>query len=206
MGQSEIVELESRLDFDLANKNLFLLNNLDVLFTIYRHDDNFLNRLKVHNIRLRVKTVDVNRSVNLAAGNTLVKTMAKFRIIGALVNSNAYNGRMTLSPVKFSPFDVLSFEVNVGGEIFPSFFYNMRWVHVSKSFVRAFMDMHEGTMINRNTSNAITMEQFADGWNFHVFLLTSTLEDNAWMEPVHNCTTTAIVRFKRPIPDPGVSL
>ncbi|KAH7721116.1 CBN-RNR-2 protein [Aphelenchoides avenae] len=247
MGQSEIVELESRLDFDLANQNLFLLNNLDVLFTIYRHDDNFLiqslrqgdtntYRLKVHNIRLRVKTVDVNTAVNLAVGNTLEKTMAKYpvrkteirscyltpgrtefvytvfshtrprRIIGAMVNNNAYNGRLTLSPFKFSPFDVRTFEINVGGEIFPSFSYNMRWVDVPKSFVRAFMDMHEGSMTDRNTTNAVTMEQFADGWNFHVFPLTSTLEDNAWMEPVHNCTTTVIVRFNRPIPDPGVSL
>ncbi|KAH7703364.1 Protein F19G12.2 [Aphelenchoides avenae] len=91
MGQSEIVELESRLDFDLANQNLFLLNNLDVLFTIYRHDDNFLiqslrqgdtntYRLKVHNMRLRVKTVDVNSSVNPAVGNTLEKTMAKYPV------------------------------------------------------------------------------------------------------------------------------
>ncbi|KAH7693730.1 CBN-RNR-2 protein [Aphelenchoides avenae] len=156
MGQSEIVELESRLDFDLANQNLFLLNNLDVLFTIYRHDDNFLiqslrqgdtntYRLKVHNIRLRVKTVDVNTTVNLAVGNTLEKTMAKYpvrkteirscyltpgrtefvytvfshtrprRIIGAMVNNYAYNGRLTLSPFKFFPYDVRTFEINVGG-------------------------------------------------------------------------------------------
>ncbi|KAH7693729.1 hypothetical protein AAVH_39230, partial [Aphelenchoides avenae] len=73
----------------------------------------------------------------------------------------------------------------------------MRWVDVPKSFVRAFMDMHDGTMTDRNTTNAITMEQFADGWNFHDFPLTSTLEDNAWIEPVHNCTTTVIVRFNR---------
>ncbi|KAH7670021.1 CBN-RNR-2 protein, partial [Aphelenchoides avenae] len=46
MGHGQICEFETRLDFDLANQGLYLLNNLDVLFTIYKNDDKFL----VHNL------------------------------------------------------------------------------------------------------------------------------------------------------------
>lgn len=58
----------SRLDFDLGNQELYLLNNLDVHFTIYRSKDSFLlekqravdanyYRLFVHDVKLFAKMI-----------------------------------------------------------------------------------------------------------------------------------------------------
>lgn len=95
VGGNKIVELLTRLDFDLANQNLYLLNNLEVVFTIYKNDDKFLlhyikpspppaqeymYRIKMQKIRLFAKAVDVQPSLNLSIMNTLQKTSAKYPI------------------------------------------------------------------------------------------------------------------------------
>lgn len=88
-GSGKICEIMSRLDFDLANQPLFLLNNLDILFTIYRSDDSFLiqtlkandgnsYRVKLHALKIFVKMVEVTSSVNLAVMNMLSRTSAKY--------------------------------------------------------------------------------------------------------------------------------
>ena len=248
MGQSEVVEFEAPLDFDLANQPLFLLPNVEVLFTIYKHDDNFLiqtllpndtnvYRLKVHNVRLRVKTVEVGSTVNVAVADSLEKTTAKYymrktearscyltpgrtefvynvfanqkprRVILAMVNNHSYNGHIAKNPFNFQPFDVREISLNVGGVVHPTFSYNMRWVDLPKSFIRAYSDMQDATMLEPlNTTNGISLPQFIDGWTFFVFPLSPTLEDNNWMELAQTNSTTLTVRFNRPIPDPGVSL
>lgn len=168
MGQSEIVEFVSRLDFDLANQNQFLLNNLDILFTVYKQDDRFLlqtlrandnnvYRLKVHNIRLYVKTVDVQHSMNVAVLNALEKTSAKYplrkteirscfltvgrtefvhnlftnvvprRLIIGMVNNHAYTGDYTRDPFRFEPFDLREIVVNASGMNYPMVPYMMNW-------------------------------------------------------------------------------
>ncbi|KAL3084877.1 hypothetical protein niasHT_034512 [Heterodera trifolii] len=59
----------SRLDFDLGNQELYLLNNLDLLFTIYKAKDVFLlqtlkandstkYRLTVHDVKIYAKMVE----------------------------------------------------------------------------------------------------------------------------------------------------
>lgn len=88
MGEGNICEFISRLDFDLANQNLYLLNNLDVLFTIYKKNDKFLihalspgtteYRIKVYAAKLYIKTVEVQPSLNLSVLNLLQKTSAKY--------------------------------------------------------------------------------------------------------------------------------
>lgn len=168
MGQSQIVEFVSRLDFDLANQNQFLLNNLDLLFTIYKQDDRFLiqtlkpndgnaYRIKVHNIRLFIKTVDVQNSLNVAVLNTLEKTSAKYplrkteirscfltvgrtefihnlfsnvvprRVIIGMVNNQAYTGDFEKNPFNFQPYDLREISVNAGGVNYPMVPYTMNW-------------------------------------------------------------------------------
>jgi hypothetical protein len=91
MKNSSVCEFMSRLDFDLANQPLFLLNNLDILFTIYRSDDAFLiqtlraddngeYRVRVHGAKLYVKTLELQPSLNLTIFKILEQKAAKYTI------------------------------------------------------------------------------------------------------------------------------
>ena len=81
----------SRLDFDLGNQELYLLNNLDLLFTIYKAKDAFLlqtlkandstkYRLTVHDVKLYAKMVEVQPSLNMSLYKTLEKQPATYSV------------------------------------------------------------------------------------------------------------------------------
>uniref|UniRef100_A0A1I8BTK0 UBIQUITIN_CONJUGAT_2 domain-containing protein n=1 Tax=Meloidogyne hapla TaxID=6305 RepID=A0A1I8BTK0_MELHA len=81
----------SRLDFDLGNQELFLLNNLDVHFSIYRSKNSFalhkLNsadenqyRLYVHDVKLFSKMIEVQPSLNMNIYKTLESKPATYAI------------------------------------------------------------------------------------------------------------------------------
>lgn len=81
----------SRLDFDLGNQELFLLNNLDLLFTIYRAKDAFVlhslkasdkntYRLYVHDVKLYAKMVEVQPSLNMNIYKTLETKPATYAV------------------------------------------------------------------------------------------------------------------------------
>lgn len=84
------VQLLSRLDFDLGNQELFLLNQIDVCFTIYRAKNEFLlqalgagphdYRLYVHDIKLYAKMIDVQPSLNLSIFKALEKQPATYAV------------------------------------------------------------------------------------------------------------------------------
>jgi hypothetical protein len=88
IARSQVVQLMERLDFDLANQDLLLLNNTDVVFKIYRSSDDFLllipdgntstYRVNVLNLRIFAKMVDLNPSVNVAIMQKLLTTPAKY--------------------------------------------------------------------------------------------------------------------------------
>ncbi|KAH7695414.1 Protein F19G12.2, partial [Aphelenchoides avenae] len=149
-------------------EGLYLLNNLDVLFTIYKNDDKFLVhnlsavqnvplRVKVHNIRLRVKSVDVQPSLNLSVMNMLEKTTAKYpmrrteirssfitagrteytynvftnviprRLVVAMVDNQAFKGDYMKDPYNFQAFDLNEIQVNAGGLVYKTVAYRMNW-------------------------------------------------------------------------------
>lgn len=81
----------SRLDFDLGNQELYLLNNLDVHFSIYRsknffalHSLNAANtdpyRLYVHDVKLFAKMIEVQPSLNMNIYKTLEKQPATYAL------------------------------------------------------------------------------------------------------------------------------
>jgi hypothetical protein len=89
------VQLMSRLDFDLSNQELFLLNQIDVLFTIYRARDDFLlqclrtpaagqqlprYRVQLHGAKLLVKMIEVQPSLNLSIYQSLEKQPATYSV------------------------------------------------------------------------------------------------------------------------------
>jgi hypothetical protein len=99
IGQGVPVEFLSRLDFDLANQNRFLVNNVDVFFTISKMDDDFLihklnltdtnqYRVRALSVRLYVVAVDAQPALNLAIAQTMEKQSAKYPIRRMEVHSN----------------------------------------------------------------------------------------------------------------------
>ncbi|KAL3072419.1 hypothetical protein niasHT_034103 [Heterodera trifolii] len=81
----------SRLDFDLGNQELYLLNNLDLLFTIYKAKDAFLlqtlkanddtkDRLTVHDVKIYAKMIEVQPSLNMNLYKTLEKQPATYAV------------------------------------------------------------------------------------------------------------------------------
>ena|GEM_PF-3012922 len=91
IGGSNIVQLMSRLDFDLGNQELYLLNNIDALFTIYRARDAFLiqtlraadatrYRVFLHSAKLYAKMIDVQPSLNMAIYGQLEGEAAKYSL------------------------------------------------------------------------------------------------------------------------------
>lgn len=81
----------SRLDFDLGNQELYLLNNLDLLFTIYKAKDAFLIqnlsaagrdnfRLTVHDVKIYAKMVEVQPSLNMSIYKGLEKQPATYSV------------------------------------------------------------------------------------------------------------------------------
>nr|CAD2193611.1 unnamed protein product [Meloidogyne enterolobii]CAD2199391.1 unnamed protein product [Meloidogyne enterolobii] len=193
-------QLLSRLDFDLGNQELFLLNNLDVNFSIYRSKNSFalqrLNendeaqyRLYVHDVKLFVKMVEVQPSLNMNIYKTLESKPATYavrkteikstfltagrteieynafsasiprRITVALISNNAFNGSFGLSPFNFQPYDLRDISVHTGGHIYPLVPYKLKFN--DNLFVRAFVDMYEALGVaNSDRSIDISMEKF----------------------------------------------
>jgi hypothetical protein len=236
----------SRLDFDMGNQELFLLNNLDVHFTIYRAKDAFVlqtlkagdtntYRLYVHDVKLFVKMVEVQPSLNMSiykqleskpATYALRKTEIKSTFLTAgrteleynafsaaiprrlticLVQNKAFNGAATLSPFNFKPFDIREISVHAGGQFYPVVPYKLKFG--DDMFIRAYVDMYEalGTA-NSEHSFDISLASFKSGWTFFVIPLTSSLDDSCGFELLRSGTTSIRMEFNTPIPADGVEM
>lgn len=232
-------EYIAKLDFDLARQNLFLLNNCDILFTIYKSDDKFLllkqdnntYRVKVHNIRLNIKTVEVNSSLNVGVFNMLESSSAKYamrkmeirtvsvptqqqeftyncfnsviprRMIIGFVASSAFNGNDKLSPFNFKPYNVRNIQISAGGQVYPFIPQDYKFTIPSK-YYSGYLDLHRYcSSLENNTTNGITLEQFLNGWAFFVIPLSPILDDCPGFELVRNGTTTVRVQFNNPLPE-----
>jgi hypothetical protein len=96
----------SRLDFDLGNQELYLLNHMDLLFTIYKAKDTFLLqnlapgdtsrfRVYIHSAKLYVKMIDVQPSLNMAIYSQLEKQPAKYAVRKTEIKSCFLNAGRT---------------------------------------------------------------------------------------------------------------
>nr|CAD2186090.1 unnamed protein product [Meloidogyne enterolobii] len=199
----------SRLDFDLGNQELFLLNNLDVNFSIYRSKNSFALQ-KINSTDENQYRLYVHDSTFLTAGRTEIEYNAfsasiPRRITVALVGNKAFNGDFSLSPFNFLPYDLRDISVHTGGHIYPMVAYKLKFNE--DLFVRAYVDMYEALgMANSDRSFDISMEKFKSGWTFFVIPLTSTLDDSCGFELLRSGTTSIRLEFNTPIPTGGVEM
>jgi hypothetical protein len=233
----------------LGNQELYLLNNLDLLFTIYRAKDAFLlqclrtgwapnankYRIHLHDIKLYVKMVEVQPSLNLSIYKLLEKQPATYavrktemkscfltagrteidhnvfsaaiprRLTIALVANGAFNGQLALSPFNFKPYAIREISVHAGGQIYPAVPHRMDFS--GAAYIRPFVDMYEALgMANSERSMDITLDQFRDGWTIFVVPMTSTLDDSCGFELLRSGTTSIRLAFNEAIPAGGVEM
>ncbi|KAL3122633.1 hypothetical protein niasHT_003989 [Heterodera trifolii] len=236
----------SRLDFDLGNQELYLLNNLDLLFSIYKAKDSFLihtlkdkdtqeYRLRVHDVKIYAKMVEVQPSLNMNIHKMLEKQPATYavrktevkstyisggryeveynvfsstiprRVTIGLVEYGAFNGNPKLDPFNFKHFDIRDIAVHAGGFIYPMVPYKLAFK--KEAFMRAYVDLYEALgMANSDRSCDITRQQFKNGWTLFVIPLTSTLDDSVGYGLLRSGTTTIRASFNTAIPGGGVEM
>ncbi|KAL7079293.1 hypothetical protein ACQ4LE_001542 [Meloidogyne hapla] len=191
-ANGQTCRLFSHLDYDMARQNQLLIPNSDVLWTIYRNTDEFLihapkyrktagtdpvsnthtYRLRLHDMRIFVKQVDLSMSLNNAIAGHLEQSPAKYayrkteirsvflgkgrqeithaaftstcprRLVICFVSSPAYTGNTALSPFTFEHANLRSVSAEFGGFQFPAIPYDLDFSN--DSFVRAFVDMYVG--------------------------------------------------------------
>ncbi|KAL3099594.1 hypothetical protein niasHS_003049 [Heterodera schachtii] len=221
----------SRLDFDLGNQELYLLNNLDLLFSIYKAKDSFLihtlkdkdtqeYRLRVHDVKIYAKMVEVQPSLNMNIHKMLEKQPATYavrktevkststiprRLTIGLVEYGAFNGNPKLDPFNLKHFEIRDIAVHAGGFIYPMVPYKLAFK--KEAFMRAYVDLYEALgMANSDRSCDITRQQFKNGWTLFVIPLTSTLDDSVGYELLRSGTTTIRASFNTAIPGGGVEM
>lgn len=264
--EGKICETMIKLNFDLARQPNLLLNNSDVIFNIHRNTDNFLihapqyktveysvakktdwdaaawktnsgeYRIKIHDMRLFVKTLDAVPSLNVAIAQQLLTTPAKYpmrkiemrsvflskgrtevshnvftstiprRLVVCFVETAGFSGNRDKTPFEFVPANIRTISAEAGANVFPSTPYLFDFG--KEKFIRAFIDMYVGLgMDEGNRTISITMPQFKNGWCFFIIPMTSTLDANApGFELIKNSTTTIKAQFNEPIPDAGMEM
>lgn len=184
------VEFMSKLEFDLANQERFLLNNVNIMFQLHRSDDRFLihapnatdeslYRVKVHDMRMFIKMVDVQPSVNVGVLSMLEKTSAKYplrktdvrtlflsagrtevahniyssikprRMTIVMVENDAYSGTVKKTGFNFEKFNLRSASVECGSNTYPLTRYDFNFDLKDPSFMRLYVDLHDALNLSR---------------------------------------------------------
>ena len=186
-------EFYAKLEFDLANQERFLLNNVNIMFQLHRSDDRFLihapgatddnlYRVKVHDLRMFIKMVDVQPSVNVGVLSMLQSTSAKYplrktdvrtlflsagrtevahniyssvrprRLSIVMVENDAYSGTVTKTPFNFEKFNLRSASVECGSNTYPLTRYDLNFDAKNPSYMRLYMDLHDSLNISRGNA------------------------------------------------------
>ncbi|KAL3077364.1 hypothetical protein niasHT_031017 [Heterodera trifolii] len=177
------------------------------------HDSKAEYRIRLHDMRLYLRTVDVEmRSIFLGTGrtelshNVFTSTLPR-RLICTFVSTGAYSGARHLSPFNFEHANVRSISAEANGLTFPSTPYLFSFGN-QKRFVRAFVDMYAGLGLDDsdNKTVSISMARFLSGWAFFVIPMTSTLDDTPGFELIRQGTCTVKVQFEQPIKADGYEM
>lgn len=193
MAKGQLCRMISHLDFDLARQHQLLVPHSDIVWTLYRNTDDFLiqapnfkkadkdtvltantriYRLRLHDMRLFVKQVDLSMSLNNAIARHLERSPAKYaqrkieirnvflgkgrqevthpaftstcprRLVVCFVSADAYTGHRKKSPFKFEHAHVRAVSAEFGGHIYPSVPYDLDFD--TGNFIRAYVDMYSG--------------------------------------------------------------
>lgn len=187
------VEFMAKLEFDLSNQDRLILNNVNLLFQLHRVDDRFLlhaptvndetlYHVKLHDMRLWVKLVNVTPSVNIGVLSALEKMSAKYalrktdvrtlflsegrteiahniyssirprRLTIVMVDNEAYYGTIKKTPFNFKRFDLRTISVECGTNSYPMTRYDLSFTKTDPSYMRLFVDFHDALNVSRGNA------------------------------------------------------
>lgn len=193
LAKGQLCRMLSHLDFDLARQDNLLLAHSDLVFTFYRNTDDFLlqqpaykkkadsaeltinnnnYRLRLHDMRMYIKQVEITQSLNNAIARHLEQSQAKYayrkleirnvflgagrvtvnhavftstcprRLIIGFVSADAYSGNPIKSPFTFEHANLRSISAEFGGYQFPSVPYDLNFPE--GNFVHAYVNLYDG--------------------------------------------------------------
>jgi hypothetical protein len=188
-------------------------------------------KVKVHSMVWYVRKVDALKTFSLAMERHLLKDTAKYpirrtvlktihiesgrsdlgetclfmgqiprRLVLAFVNNNAFVGFVRANPFNFQTFSLRRITVVAGGVSFPR--NRMTYDFSEKNYTLAYMNMFENlNMSSTDKLNGISYEDFANGYCFLPFNLTSDGSDGGHLELVKEGTTSVSADFQLPLPN-----
>jgi hypothetical protein len=145
---------------------------------------------------IRLNTIPANVSSKELTSVTTGRVPNRM-IIGLTLNSGLV-GSYSNSPWNFSHHNVRSLSLTIGGRQYPSKLFNLDYGN--NLYMRAYMQMYEGLgLLFGDCGIDITYEEFANGFCFYVFDLTSAQTANCGesvLEPSHEADVNVQIDFK----------
>uniref|UniRef100_A0A914DWV5 Uncharacterized protein n=1 Tax=Acrobeloides nanus TaxID=290746 RepID=A0A914DWV5_9BILA len=133
-------------------------------------------------MRLWIKLVDVQPSVNVGVLSMLERTSAKYclrktdvrtlflsegrtevahniyssvrprRLTFVIVDNDAYSGTVKKTPFHFKNFNLRSASVEIGANVYPTTKYDLSWNPANPSYMRLFIDLHDSLAVSRGNA------------------------------------------------------
>uniref|UniRef100_A0A1I8C042 Uncharacterized protein n=1 Tax=Meloidogyne hapla TaxID=6305 RepID=A0A1I8C042_MELHA len=220
-ASSTTAQFMAKIDADLFNQPLYLINHCEIDIEILPNESKFVliapanagiaqttrYHFEVVSCKLYVKKVDIMDGQGRYEFNAnLFMDQIPRRIILGLVSNNDYVGAFGRSPFNFQPFNMREINIIANGRSYPQASYDLDFP--SGKFARAFNDMNEAIgFANSLESNGISFEQYAYSHCIFVFNLTNSGEDQSGLfDLIKNGTTAGNIKFSKPIPEGGVML
>lgn len=188
-------------------------------------------RIKIHAVKIYCTFIDLVQSLQNQIARTLESTPAKYslrrielrqlyltrgqtnltwnvfnsviprRIMVFLVDNNAFDGSIKMSPFHFQHGNLQSISVEANDLTVPSIPYHFDFKNSDSNYVRSFVDFYEGLdIINQERPIELTLEKYKNGWTGWVFPLSSSHRDiGDSFELIKNGTTVIKAHFDTPI-------
>jgi hypothetical protein len=139
------------------------------------------------------------------------------RVVFGMVSADAFNGNVRKNPFNFKHYNVSDIALTIDGNSVPGKALQLGgWpdgggpdsdTNEGRQYIDAYLNLSEvsGTM-GQNAGNAITIEQFAQGYSLFAFNLDPQLKPGNYMNLVAQGNVRLEIRFKKPLPETMVAV
>lgn len=129
--------------------------------------------------KVEVKSFTVSPKGNILSLENVVLGQIPTRLVFGMVDTDAYVGKRAKNPFNFKNNKMSSFALYVNGTQIPSEAIEMDFTH-NNITARAYSSLFQANgILHANEGNAVTMEQFTNGYTLLAFDLTSDLSGSS---------------------------
>ncbi|KAL3086787.1 hypothetical protein niasHT_035570 [Heterodera trifolii] len=224
---SNVAQFIAKIDTDLFNQPLYLINFCELDIEILPNDNDFVliaptggrYRFEVLGLKLYVKKVSLMDGLALDIARKLELKPARYAVRKTIMKSLFISpGRYEFTANLFM--DQVPRRVTMGlvsnadyrnfrccqWRSYPQAPYDLDYPN--SKYVRPFNDMNEAVgFANSSESNGITFAQYGKTHCIYVFNLTNSGDDQAALfDLIKNGTTAVSIKFNHPVPEGGIML